>query len=396
MNVKLLLTTMFLGYAISASAIYRLEFRDTNGSATLSPFDYPVVEGTKTDTYYGDPLFNEDGSIDLVTNELAANGIWFRTVRLTEECPKEYTVLAFEYKSNRKITEVVVFPQEGNNNYAEFMNGDCYRITEEFQTIYIPLTRENSGWGTWGEDPANNKNYFWISSNDANAKTAGWKVSIKNIRLMTMAEATAECGSSTETTVEDMFSLPNTDFSKDFDTEMGEDGADVYVAGGVNPLLQTAKLVRPLPQDCYTFKFDYKLQGTSYAPNVYMHKQANYSDMTFVGVGPTLEGVDDAYASEWKTFSMDLSEKIKEIGFAQKFGDAHFLWLQFKDMPEENILWIKNVRWENPSPSGINAIDDDIQRPADNRIFNLMGVEVKGDDLPAGLYIRNGEKFIVK
>ena len=55
-------------------------------------------------------------------------------------------------------------------------------------------------------------------------------------------------------------------------------------------------------------------------------------------------------------------------------------------------------RWINPNAkeeSGVSEIGV-AERPADNRVFNLMGVEVKGRTLPLGLYIRNGKKFIVK
>ena len=61
------------------------------------------------------------------------------------------------------------------------------------------------------------------------------------------------------------------------------------------------------------------------------------------------------------------------------------------------MLWIKDVKWLNskqPGESGVAEIGV-AERPADNRVFNLMGVEVKGELAP-GLYIRNGKKFIVK
>ncbi|MCM1522594.1 MAG: pectate lyase [Muribaculaceae bacterium] len=46
-------------------------------------------------------------------------------------------------------------------------------------------------------------------------------------------------------------------------------------------------------------------------------------------------------------------------------------------------------------PAGIDVVGADIERPADNRIFNLMGVEVKRPLAP-GIYIQNGKKFIVR
>lgn len=45
--------------------------------------------------------------------------------------------------------------------------------------------------------------------------------------------------------------------------------------------------------------------------------------------------------------------------------------------------------------SGVDFIGADSERPQDNRIFNLMGIEMKGDLAP-GIYIRNGKKFVVR
>ena len=49
--------------------------------------------------------------------------------------------------------------------------------------------------------------------------------------------------------------------------------------------------------------------------------------------------------------------------------------------------------------SGTTAIDsillDGAETVKDNRIFNLMGIEVKNPTAP-GIYIQNGKKFIVR
>lgn len=47
-------------------------------------------------------------------------------------------------------------------------------------------------------------------------------------------------------------------------------------------------------------------------------------------------------------------------------------------------------------PSGIDAVKQNNATTGNNRTYTLSGVEVKGDNLPKGIYIRNGKKFIVR
>ena len=107
---------------------------------------------------------------------------------------------------------------------------------------------------------------------------------------------------------------------------------------------------------------------------------------------------EDPYEAEWKTATIDLKDVIAQHNFAQTFGSNHYLWLQFRPdngFSKENVMWLRNARWINPdAQSGVAELGV-AERPADNRVFNLMGVEVKGELTP-GLYIRNGKKFIVK
>lgn len=47
-------------------------------------------------------------------------------------------------------------------------------------------------------------------------------------------------------------------------------------------------------------------------------------------------------------------------------------------------------------PSGINTVKQNNATTDNNRTYTLSGVEVKGDNLPKGIYIRNGKKIIVR
>ena len=408
MKVKSLLTVACLASAMVASASIPLKFKNANNQKEGSYFDYPIVEGTN-ETTYGEPLFNEDGSIDLTSTPAAENGIWWRTWALTEACGPEYNVFAFEYKSNRVVTNIVLFPQEGNGNFAEILSGNVYSVSDEWQTLYFPLQR-GAEWGQWGnpegEEFKKGKNYLWVSTNDANGKLAGWKVSIKNVRMMTMAEAVAECkpveahGDYAEVL------LAATGLVTDNDADMD---ADVISSNGVNPILATGSILKPLPAGYTTFCFDYKLAGTSFNPTVYMVDMAGKDVPGALATVPNTAGFeaveDDPYTEEWKTFTIDMSAMISQYKFGQYFGCNHNIWMQLcapadPATPlwgEDGMMWIKNPRWINPNEkeeSGVAEIGV-AERPADNRVFNMMGVEVKGELAP-GLYIRDGKKFIVK
>lgn len=386
MKLRTLLPCAFLAATLSASASFPLTFRDGNNMAPDGGghMEYAVVDGTKTDTYYGDPLFNEDGSITLTTNSGATGGAaYFRTVKLTEECPAEYTVLAFEYKTNRPINNLVVWKHEIANTHNIF-DGSMMTVADDYQTLYAPLDR-NEGWGKVGH-------YFWINTNDPN-KSEGWQLTVKNIRLLSLSEAAAECGEVTGDITED-FTLPNTDFNRDMDTDM-DGGTYIFVRTGDNPILATSQLIKTLPSTATTFAFEYKLTGHDVTPAVHLFQGGQIAKTvkpaTLVGLGE-----DDPYGAEWKTAEFDLSDPIKEIGFATVFGSLDSMWFQFLEMDKEDqMMWVKNPRWVNSSTSAIEDITVTPERPADDRIFNIMGVECKAPLAP-GIYIQNGKKFIVK
>lgn len=407
MKVKSLLVLLCAGATLASSAVVPLKFKNANNIKDGSYFDYPIVEGTN-ETTYGEPLFNEDGSIDLTSTPAGESGLWWRTWTLTEACGPEYNVFAFEYKSNRVVTDIVIFPQEGNNNHAEIMSGNIYSVSDNWQTIYMPLQR-GDGWGDWGnpegEQYKKGKNYLWVSTNDANGKQAGWKVSIRNIRMMTMEEAAAECKpAEVHGDYADVL-LATTGLVKDFDADMG---TDIVSSNGVNPILGTGSLLKPLPVGYTTFCFDYKLSGATFNPTVYMVDMSGKDVPALLATVPNTAaiesvGEEDPYTAEWKTYTVDMSPMISQYKFGQYFGCNHNIWLQLcapadPTKPlwgEEGMMWIKNPRWINPNAqSGVSEIGV-AERPADNRVFNMMGVEVKGELAP-GLYIRNGKKFIVK
>ena len=398
MKLRNLLPCLLLGASLTASAKFPIYFRDSGNivDGKIVPengghFNFPLTED-------GQPAFDEDGAITATTNEYGVNGIWLRTKKLTEAIPEGHTIFAFDYKSNRDVNNIVLFPQEGFNNAANQIHGSVLTVSDNYQSFYM-IVDWNLTPG-WGSEEKYAGNYFWISSNDDNAKREGWEITIKNLRLLTLAEATEECKNAPATAgdISDNFMLPNADFARDFDPDM-DGGCDIFLKNGGNPVFQSGNLLKPLPNGYTTFCFDYKLTGASYQPKVYLHKNPLYTEMTAVPMpdGLVLEGTpeDEVYDAPWKTFSIDLSKQIEEIGFASVFGSNHFLWVQNMAIQEDQMLWVKNIRWTNPNATGIEEITYNPERPADDRIFNLMGIECKGDLAP-GIYIQNGKKFIVK
>ena len=170
----------------------------------------------------GPPKLNEDGSITLRSNENSVNGMWFRTKKLTSPCPKEYTVFAFDYKSNRVVSDVVLFPQEGYGNWAQIQKGSAaYTVAENYQTLYIVWDRVNSPAAPWGSEAKYAGSYYWVSTNDANGKDPGWELTIKNLRMLTLEEAATECKSQEMTgDIADLLYAPNLDLMADYDAAM--------------------------------------------------------------------------------------------------------------------------------------------------------------------------------
>jgi hypothetical protein len=55
---------------------------------------------------------------------------------------------------------------------------------------------------------------------------------------------------------------------------------------------------------------------------------------------------------------------------------------------------LSNVKVTVANPSGIEQMK--AERFSDNRIYNVVGVQMDEKQLPAGIYIKNGRKMIIK
>lgn len=58
---------------------------------------------------------------------------------------------------------------------------------------------------------------------------------------------------------------------------------------------------------------------------------------------------------------------------------------------------IDDVRLQVSSTTGINAITNNTASSSkDNAVYNMQGIRMNGNNLPSGIYIKNGKKFIAK
>lgn len=104
----------------------------------------------------------------------------------------------------------------------------------------------------------------------------------------------------------------------------------------------------------------------------------------------------DAYFSEingvdGKSYIFPKSkEAVKhEISFATPATGS------FTFTPAGNQVVLSLVLHAAPDTGGIDTITSDSELSGDNRIYNLMGIEV-AEPLAPGIYIQNGKKFLVK
>ena len=79
-----------------------------------------------------------------------------------------------------------------------------------------------------------------------------------------------------------------------------------------------------------------------------------------------------------------------EAGLKGKDGrTAEEAYNDFNESP-----WSESVIFTTTQKTSINEIQAEVK--GDNRYYNMMGQEVDGNNLPAGIYIHNGKKILVK
>lgn len=403
MKLKSLLPAIaFVAAGLTASAVVPIHFRDAVGQAADGGghMVYPFLEGTEAMNEavgmpYGEPQFAEDGSIEVrpFDGMNTGLGLYFRTQKLGRTgdvdgpVSEDYVIFAMDYKSNRTASDMVVFLHEPTIVGAQIM-GNIIEITDEYKTVYAPLTTRKFADGTtWGVENWEN-NYMWISWNDGNVKTPEWRITVKNLRLLTKAEAEAECQSAAGD-YNDIFSCANADIVRDVDPDMDNEFIYTRVEGAPNPVLATSNIVKPIPAANTKFTFEYKYVGAEPAALAF-HSVQGGGYTAHVTAVPKLEPCEDQYASEWKVYEVDLSDLINNYNFGQGFACNDQLHIQTLGLKDGEVLYLRNAKWVNPKGGAVEMIEG-LDENAPVEYFNLQGVRVAE---PAnGLYIkRQGNK----
>lgn len=80
----------------------------------------------------------------------------------------------------------------------------------------------------------------------------------------------------------------------------------------------------------------------------------------------------------------------KETGDVTNAKDAT---LVFK---KEDLVPQLTVVYATKDATGIESFKANVTATSDNNVYNLQGIRMNSDSLPAGIYIKNGKKFVVK
>ena len=85
-----------------------------------------------------------------------------------------------------------------------------------------------------------------------------------------------------------------------------------------------------------------------------------------------------------KFYSKDLSEDVINA------KDASLVFKKEDLIPQLTVVYTK------AGTSGVEKVSVNVPASDNGKVYNLQGVQMNGNNLPAGVYVKNGKKFIVK
>ena len=150
-----------------------------------------------------------------------------------------------------------------------------------------------------------------------------------------------------------------------------------------------------------TFTYSFGLQSDKlYADDTEL-RLYNYNTLTLTAHNNELTNVEFTLGTnnnENKTLIASVGEMNNNVwtGNAKEvvFASSYISNSKAGGVSKYYYQGVQNIKVTVANPSGIEQMK--AERYVDNRIYNLMGVEMNENNLTPGIYIKNGRKFVVK
>ena len=150
-----------------------------------------------------------------------------------------------------------------------------------------------------------------------------------------------------------------------------------------------------------TFTFSYGMEGRNLYADESEIRLYNYNTLTVTAHNNELTNIEvnvtgNNHASKTLVTSTGTLNNNVWTGSAQEviFASNYVSSSKSGGVTKHYYLGLDNIKVTVANPSGIEQLK--AKRFEDNRIYNMMGVEMDERSLAPGIYIKNGKKFVVK
>ena len=114
-----------------------------------------------------------------------------------------------------------------------------------------------------------------------------------------------------------------------------------------------------------------------------------------VGAEPTIEAMTTTIIPAVVVEGYDVAHHTGRFFVpASKSNGKYYIGIHAISDADQFVLTIDNLSVIAAEPSAINEIN--IEKVQDNNYYDLMGRKMDSNNLPAGIYIHNGKKVIIK
>ncbi|MBD5334288.1 MAG: hypothetical protein HDR96_02670 [Bacteroides sp.] len=319
-------------------------------------------------------------------------------------------VLAFDYKVNTDIFTYMGVRRtwdDGRSICTEMELQEAFEPNDEWLTYYVPFINTTEwDWISESWQDGKYEPYMILAQNNSNGKPGPFSLLIKNGRVMTNEEATAEINASSAEQPENIFpfhglraefdDFTNSDYFTFDELAKNEDGTYAEQA-----IIGTNTRVLPINPKNNHFTFEYSVMDAFKMHVMAVMEGTEWFAREIGTIDLEASGDNAGFADSFKTAQVDLSEVINNDKFGATFGSKSYLWIQCYESPAQNFIYIQNPRWAPAIGGGDSSAISEIA--TDNAegeavFYNLQGIRVNN---PAnGLYIKvqggNTSKVLVK